>query len=754
MKPSFILENSIRLDLLFQTHRNHPALTTSNVTRSFGEVKEILGAVLDNLHDAGVRKGHSVAVHGANSELHLYLFLASWLMDFLYIPLDFKAPLSALLSDTPVDFLVADYRTQSNEKYIVLHPGRILIACHEADVHSPVFSDQGHNTQCPAIPFDQEAGVIFTSGSTAKPRGIVHTVGNYVYSALGTNEFIGLDASDRWLLSLPLFHVGGVLIWVRTLLAGCACILPESLQNLEISIRQHHPTVLSLVPAQLIRLIENDEMIPILKNMKTIMLGGAPSPGWLIDKSLNLGLPVMPTYGCTESCAQITGVAKDSARTAYATAGRILPYRNIRIDNDGAVRIGGKTLFKRSLHEPDVNPLDSDGFFKTADNGTIDEQGNLVICGRVDGIFISGGENISPQEIENALLKLDGIITAIVVPVPHREYGLTPWAFVETSASFDEKSILDRLRKKLPGYKLPKRIIHLTPDDRKGKMKYSREDLTHLARRITEGKPQAHLHYEQAGPLDAPVIVFLHGFMGKAQSWKIIMDLLAGSFRCIAFDLPGHGSSLFRTNDYLKQLQGMEDTARLILQDLDILGVKRFTLYGYSMGGRIAQHMAMAAPDRVNHLILESASFGIADLNERAERLKKDKSLFSGIQTPEKFRTFLNNWYKMPLFQTLPGTAHVQTLIDDKVHHPAAEYQQALNILSVGQHDFLAQKLAGCRIPVYYFCGEGDKAYCQTAKQVQKVLPAMTVKIFPNASHNISIQFPKEIARAIYEILI
>lgn len=754
MKPSFIAENSIRLDLLFQTHRNQTALIASNVTRSFGEVEGILCAVLANLHDAGVRKGHSVAVHGENGELHLYLFLASWLMDFLYIPLDFKAPLSTLLSDMPVDFLVADYRTQSNEKYMVLHPGRILIACHEADVHSPVFSDQGHNNQCPAIPFDQEAGAIFTSGSTGKPRGIVHTIGNYVYSALGTNEFIGLDPSDRWLLSLPLFHVGGALIWVRTLLAGCACILPESLQNLEISIRQHHPTVLSLVPAQLIRLIENDEMIPILKNMKTIMLGGAPSPGWLIDKSLNLELPVMPTYGCTESCAQITGVAKDSARAAYATAGRLLPYRNIRIDNDGAVRIGGKTLFKRYFHEPDASHLDSEGFFKTADSGTIDEQGNLVIFGRKDGIFISGGENISPQEIENALLTLEGILTAIVVPVPHREYGLTPWAFVETSASFDEKSILDRLRKKLPGYKLPKRIIHLTPDDRKGKMKYSREELTHLARRISEGKPQTHLHYQQAGPPEAPVIVFLHGFMGKSQSWKIIMDLLAGFFRCIAFDLPGHGSSLFGTNDCLKQLRGMEDTARLILQDLDILGVKRFTLYGYSMGGRIAQHMAIAAPDRVNHLILESASLGIADPQEKAQRLKKDQSLLTDIKTPADFRAFLDKWYKMPLFRTLPGTAALQSLIEDKINHPAEEFQQALNLLSVGAHNFLADKLATCRIPVHYFCGEKDETYRQAALPIRSHLPAITVKIFQNASHNISIQYPQEIARAIFEILI
>lgn len=198
----------------------------------------------------------------------------------------------------------------------------------------------------------------------------------------------------------------------------------------------------------------------------------------------------------------------------------------------------------------------------------------------------------------------------------------------------------------------------------------------------------------------------------------------------------------------------MEDTACLILEDLDTLGVERFALYGYSMGGRIAQHIAIAAPERIACLILESASFGIADLSVRKERLKNDQSLLSQIKTQDDFRIFLDNWYNMSLFQTLPGTAHLQNLIEDKVRHPVAEFQRALNLLSVGGHDFLAEKLAACRIPIHYFCGEKDEAYCQTANETQKALPAITVTIVPNASHNISLQYPQEIARAIGEILI
>ncbi|PKN73437.1 MAG: 2-succinyl-6-hydroxy-2,4-cyclohexadiene-1-carboxylate synthase [Deltaproteobacteria bacterium HGW-Deltaproteobacteria-10] len=261
------------------------------------------------------------------------------------------------------------------------------------------------------------------------------------------------------------------------------------------------------------------------------------------------------------------------------------------------------------------------------------------------------------------------------------------------------------------------------------------------------------LHYEETGQPDSPVIFFLHGFMGQAGAFRIIMESLAESFRCISVDLPGHGVSLFGSNNRLNKLRGMEDTAFVILQDLDALEISRFTLYGYSMGGRIAQHVALAAPDRTDRLILESASFGIADEGERAERRQRDQALLADIKTPEEFRVFLTNWYSLPLFQTLPGTIHLQNLIKEKINHPLAEYRRSLNLLSVGGHSFLAEQLAECHIPIFYFCGEEDVAYLQTAGQIKTLLPDMTIRIFKNASHNIHVQYPQEISRAIREIL-
>lgn len=476
MKPAFLTTRSLHLEELFAAYRENAALISPEGMCTFGEIRERLRGVVFHLKRAGVRPGERVALHAENGDLHLYLFLASWVMGFLYLPLDFKAPLGSLLSNDAVDFLVTAGEAPPSFKASLLRP---------ADLRERLPAG-GKDRPWPAVPLRREAGAIFTSGSTGKPRGLVHIVGNYVYSALGTNEFIGMEPSDRWLISLPLFHVGGVLIWVRTLLAGGACILPETLKAVEPAIRTYRPSVVSLVPAQLIRFLESVETVCALRESKTILLGGAPSPAWLIEKALDFGLPIMPTYGATESCAQVTGVCRGAERRAFFTAGQPLPYREVRIAADGTIRLGGKTLFRRYLEDSRAGYSRKSRFLDTADTGYIDPEGNLVVLGRQDGMFISGGENLHPFEIENHLLALPGIETAIVVPVPHREFGMAAWAFVEITGSLDEAAMIAGLKTRLPAYKVPKRIVRLDPQDEGGKLKYSRKALASRAAAMAE----------------------------------------------------------------------------------------------------------------------------------------------------------------------------------------------------------------------------------------------------------------------------
>jgi len=261
------------------------------------------------------------------------------------------------------------------------------------------------------------------------------------------------------------------------------------------------------------------------------------------------------------------------------------------------------------------------------------------------------------------------------------------------------------------------------------------------------------LHYEEYGRRDLGVFVFLHGFMGNCRSLQAIAEPLAETCRCLAFDLPGHGHSLFCRHDSLKTLQTLEEVAILILRDLDALDVHRFSLYGYSMGGRVAQNVALLAPDRIERLVLESASFGIADPEERRQRYLRDLALLADVRTEKDLAAFLEGWYRLPLFRTLPGTPALQRILRERRGNNVEELRRALKILSVGNHPFFAERLAGLRFPLFYFYGEKDVAYAGTAKKIKKESPAMNVTVFRDASHNIHAQFPEKILDSLERIL-
>ncbi len=261
------------------------------------------------------------------------------------------------------------------------------------------------------------------------------------------------------------------------------------------------------------------------------------------------------------------------------------------------------------------------------------------------------------------------------------------------------------------------------------------------------------LHYEEFGHRDSGAFVFLHGFMGNRHSLKAITEPLAGTCHCLAFDLPGHGRSLFDRKDFLNSLRTLEDVANLVLRDLEALGVNRFSLYGYSMGGRVAQNIALLAPDRIERLVIESASFGIADPEERQQRYLRDLALLANVRTEKDLAAFLEGWYRLPLFRTLDGTPALQRILRERRDNSIEELRRALKIMSVGNHSFFAERLAVLHFPLFYFCGEKDEAYTGTAQKMKEGIPRMNVTVFRDASHNVHAQFPEQILGALERIL-
>lgn len=327
---------------------------------------------------------------------------------------------------------------------------------------------------------DHPATVLFTSGSTGTPKAAVHTVGNHYYSACGSNQNIAVEVGDRWLLALPMYHVGGLGVVWRCLLGGGTVVIPSRSQNVSTVLRDEVVTHVSLVSTQFQRVLEHVPTPP--PSLKAVLLGGSAIPPILLDRAWKAGWPIHTTYGMTEMTSQVTTTPPNAARAVWRSAGRVLPYRTLKIAEDGEILVAGPTLFAGYIEDSgEIDPaVDPDGWYHTRDVGWVDDQGLLHVVGRKDRLFISGGENIQPEEVEAALLACAGVRRAVVVPVPDEEYGMRPVAFVDGPSPNGFSQILDELTSVLPRFKLPD-AIYPWPDDAIKGMKVDRDLLRQLA---------------------------------------------------------------------------------------------------------------------------------------------------------------------------------------------------------------------------------------------------------------------------------
>ncbi len=339
------------------------------------------------------------------------------------------------------------------------------------------------NKQAPALDrldswdLSQPATIIFTSGTTGHPKAALLRLGNHYYNALGSNQNIEIVPADRWLFSLPLYHVSGLGIVFRTLLGGAAVVISDELLSVE-SLKNNRITHLSLVDAQFQRLLRDPNISRLGGKLKAILLGGGPIQPDLVRRARELELPIFVSYGLSEMGSQ---VATSLPNQSDLSSAGILPYRQVKIGKNSEVLVKGETLFTGYLSGAAVDPArDDDGWFHTRDVGTL-KGTQLRIVGRLDNQFISGGENIQPELIERKLQNMPGIEMAIVVPVADAAFGQRPFAFVKTNRNHTDFSLLrDLLKQELPDYMLPVAVSHL-PEHFMLSLKPDRRALAKLA---------------------------------------------------------------------------------------------------------------------------------------------------------------------------------------------------------------------------------------------------------------------------------
>ncbi len=310
-----------------------------------------------------------------------------------------------------------------------------------------------HRIEANGAPRESPYAVVPTSGSSGRPRGVILTPGNVTAAVEASRRRLGNDSSDRWLLTLPLFHVGGLSVVWRSFTAGGSVELQPGFDAVGVaaSLSGGSVSIASLVPTMLHRILEVDPG-PYYEGIKGVLLGGAPASGALVERGLAAGLPVLQTYGMTETCSQIATVEPGTTQQSLGTAGRPLDGFAVSFDH-GEILIDGPAVSPGYLGEtPRVGP------FRTGDLGHVDGEGRLVVTGRTDDVIVTGGENVRASFVEAAIVTVPEVAHAVVVGVDDEEWGQVVVAVVE-SDRVDVSRIEDAVGDRLARHETPKRWI-------------------------------------------------------------------------------------------------------------------------------------------------------------------------------------------------------------------------------------------------------------------------------------------------------
>jgi O-succinylbenzoic acid--CoA ligase len=421
------------------------------------------------LKEVRVRPGARGAIFSKNSVEYVIALLALWRAGACVMPLGISLPASVLddaVRNFQPDFLFFSGPMTFKTSGLKTFPLETMVSYQYTD------GFLGREDRlAPMVDSEMDAAVVLTSGSSGAPKGALLSYGNLYHNAVGANEIIPYGPDDRWLLSLPLWHVSGLSIIFRALVGGGAIAIPAA--------------DVSLVPAQLKRLMGSKDPTKLFSSMKAILLGGAPVPPLLARNAVKAGAPLFATYGLTETASQVATGRVDKNGAADTCP---LKDREVAISPAGEILLRGPVVFRRYLFGGGEDVFDRDGWFHTGDTGEIDKDGRLRITGRRDDMFVSGGENIYPETIEKALLGHPAVEQVLVVAVEDGDFGRRPAAFVRfrgsTVAGPDE--LTEFLKGRVARYELPKSYF-FWPEMAEG-LKPERKSFMELAAR-SEAKP-------------------------------------------------------------------------------------------------------------------------------------------------------------------------------------------------------------------------------------------------------------------------
>lgn len=470
---------------------DRPAIKFNEKQYSFRELYEIAYTTAGQLAHHGVKKGQFIAVILRNHIDTGAVFLALQLLGAKAVILNNRLTaeeLSWQINDSRSCLLITEEHFHGKITALKELNSSFLIMTKEVLLRTSPTEPEIQQE----IGLDDVCSVMYTSGTTGHPKGVLQTYGNHWWSAVGSALNLGLNEEDCWLCTVPLFHISGYSILMRSIIYGMKMVLHEHFDEKTTvkDIRDEKVTIMSVVTATLSRILEELKEDELPGSFRCMLLGGGPAPLSVLERCVEKRIPVYQTYGMTETASQIVTLSPEYSVSKLGSAGKPLFPAQVSIittegkkakpHESGEIVVKGPNVAKGYMNQDKTKMQNGSGWFHTGDIGYLDEEGFLFVQDRRSDLIISGGENIYPAEIEGILISHPHVADAGVIGVSDDSWGQVPVAFIASKEKLTVEEIIKFISRKLAKYKIPKKIYFIPEIPRNASKKLLRRKLREM----------------------------------------------------------------------------------------------------------------------------------------------------------------------------------------------------------------------------------------------------------------------------------
>ncbi|TLS39008.1 o-succinylbenzoate--CoA ligase [Pseudalkalibacillus caeni] len=469
------------------------AVTIGEKSLTYQMLNEEAIIMAKKLAALGVKEKDRVAVLAQNSVESVVFMHALTYLHAVLVPLNIRLSgeeLAWQINDAKADFLIYDpvffKKTEEVRKLsqVEFYSWNELNKLKEIAV--PVLKDH--------VSLEDNHTIMYTSGTTGKPKGVVLTYGNHWWSAVSSSLNLGLHLEDRWLAATPLFHMSGLSILIRSVIYGITTVIHEKFdpQKANSAIKNEGVTIVSVVSTMLAQMLEELGESRYPESLRCMLLGGGPAPLPILENCKKRSIPVYQTFGMTETASQVVTLSSEYMLEKLGSAGKPLFPAEVKIMEDGKElppEEAGEIIVKGPMvtkgywkREEATAEAIKEGWLYTGDIGYLDKDGFLFILDRRSDLIISGGENIYPAEIESVLLSHPSVLEAGVAGKEDSKWGQVPVAFLVTQKdkTVTEQEVLQYAEAKLARYKVPVKAYFVEELPRNASKKLLRRKLMDL----------------------------------------------------------------------------------------------------------------------------------------------------------------------------------------------------------------------------------------------------------------------------------